>query len=185
MANNFLDYEGLKHYNSKLQEQLTEKIDKVDGKSLSTNDFTDADKAKLDSIKADASKVAVTVKQKSGTEIATITIDGAASKLYVPTISEATSSASGLMTADDKAKLDGFNDADTYALKSDITSMYKYKGSVANEAALPESDNTVGDVYNTEDTGMNYGWTGTNWDSLGAVFSVTNITNAEIDAMFA
>lgn len=185
MANNFLDYEGLKHYNSKLQIQLAEKIDKVDGKSLSTNDFTDADKAKLDSIKADASKVAVTVKQKSGTEIATITIDDAASKLYVTTISEATSSASGLMTADDKAKLDGFNDADTYALKSDITSMYKYKGSVANEAALPESDNTVGDVYNTEDTGMNYGWTGANWDSLGAVFSVTNITNAEIDAMFA
>jgi len=185
MANNFLDYEGLKHYNSKIRTQITDKVDKVTGKGLSTNDFTDAHKTKLDAIQEDATKVEVSMKQTAGTEIATITVNGTTNKLYAPSITDATTSKSGLMTAGDKEKLNGFSDAEAYALKSDITSMYKYKGSVANEAALPESNNSVGDVYNTEDTGMNYGWTGTDWDALGSVFSVTTITNAEIDAIFA
>ena len=54
-----------------------------------------------------------------------------------------------------------------------------------NYAALPESGNTVGDVWNVEDTGMNYAWTGTGWDALGAAFEIQAITNAEIDAITA
>ena len=71
------------------------------------------------------------------------------------------------------------------ALKSDLTTVYKYKGSKVNYAALPESGNEVGDVWNVEDTGMNYAWTGEGWDALGAVFEIQAITNAEIDAMTA
>ena len=52
-----------------------------------------------------------------------------------------------------------------------LTSVYKWKGSVANKDALPTSDNKIGDVYDTQDTGMNYGWNGTSWDSLGALVS--------------
>ena len=48
-----------------------------------------------------------------------------------------------------------------------VTSAYKYKGSVANKAALPSSGNRAGDVYDTQDTGMNYAWNGTSWDALG------------------
>lgn len=78
-----------------------------------------------------------------------------------------------------------FSDASNYALKSDITNVYKYKGSVATSSALPSSNQTTGDVYNVEDTGMNYAWNGTAWDALGEILTIESITNAEIDAMFA
>lgn len=52
-------------------------------------------------------------------------------------------------------------------LDSKLSSVYEYKGSVATEQDLPESGE-VGDVYNVESTGMNYGWSGTKWDSLGS-----------------
>lgn len=70
------------------------------------------------------------------------------------------------------------------ALKSDLSSVYIYKGSVANEAALPTEGNKIGDVYNTEETGMNYAWTGTEWDPLGEILSIKSITDAQIDALF-
>lgn len=101
------------------------------------------------------------------------------------TYSPATSAANGLMSKADKAKLDAFGDAGTYALKSDITNMYKYKGSVAATSNLPTSGNEAGDVYNVEASGMNYAWNGTEWDPLGQIFTIEAITNAEIDAIFA
>lgn len=126
-ARKYLDYKGLKYYNNILQHQLDNKIDKVEGKGLSTNDYTDIDKSKLNK----------------------------------------------------------FSDADNYALKSDIVNIYKFKGSVASYEDLPDSGNIVGDVYNTEDTGMNYAWVGDNtWDALGGTISFEYITNSDIDIMF-
>ena len=94
-------------------------------------------------------------------------------------------SGKGLSTNDyttaEKNKLAAFGAASDYALKSDISAMYKYKGSVATVSALPSSGQTTGDVYNVESTGMNYAWNGTAWDALGETFSITAITNAEID----
>lgn len=95
----------------------------------------------------------------------------------------ASSSAAGLMSSADKTKLDAFQAAANYALKSDITSVYKYKGSVANEAALPDSDRTVGDVYDVKDTGMNYAWNGTAWDPLGQKMEISAIDNGTIDSI--
>lgn len=43
-----LDFDGLKLVVKKLKELLDLKVDKVEGKDLSTNDFTDFDKNKLD-----------------------------------------------------------------------------------------------------------------------------------------
>lgn len=71
------------------------------------------------------------------------------------------------------------------ALKSDLSSVYRYKGSKVNYAALPESGNEAGDVWNVEDTGMNYAWTGEGWDALGVIFEIQALTNAEIDAITA
>lgn len=42
-----LDFEGLKQLVSKIKKMLNKKVDKIDGKSLSTNDFTNEDKEKL------------------------------------------------------------------------------------------------------------------------------------------
>lgn len=98
--------------------------------------------------------------------------------------SAATQAAPGLMSAADKLKLDGFGTADTYALKSDITNVYRYKGSVATVADLPSTGNTAGDVYDVQERGINYAWTGAAWDALGELFAVESITNAEIDSLF-
>jgi len=96
-------------------------------------------------------------------------------------------SGKGLSTNDyttaEKNKLAEFSSASDYALKSDITNMYKYKGSVATVSALPSSDNTTGDVYNVEASGMNYAWNGTAWDALGEIFTITAITNSELDTI--
>lgn len=71
------------------------------------------------------------------------------------------------------------------ALKSGLTSLYRFKGCVTNFAALPAEDNTAGDVWNVEAAGMNYAWIGSEWDALGEVFEVESITNAEIDSILS
>lgn len=73
--------------------------------------------------------------------------------------------------------------ADTFAKKSDVAGAYIYRGSVANFAALPAENLTAGDVYNVEDTDMNYGWTGTSWDPLGHMFQMDPLTEAEIKSI--
>lgn len=107
--------------------------------------------------------------------------------------SGATSSAAGVMSATDKSKLDALPTnatlSSTYAKKSEITNMYKYCGSVASPDKLPTTGQRVGDVYNIEaaskygGAGMNVAWNGTAWDPLGEIFTITAITNAQIDAI--
>lgn len=81
------------------------------------------------------------------------------------------------------------NASNTYAKKSDITGMYKYKGSVADASKLPTTGQTVGDVYNVEaagiygGAGMNVAWNGEAWDPLGEIFTITAITNTELDTI--
>lgn len=77
------------------------------------------------------------------------------------------------------------SDASDYALKSDLSSVYKYKGTKATVAELPTTGNTAGDVWDVTENGMNYGWTGTTWDALGQIFEIETATTAEIDALFA
>ena len=110
--------------------------------------------------------------------------DGTWSTPTNTTYNDATQSAHGLMTADDKKKLDGFGAASTYALKSDITAMYRYKGSVTSTDKLPTSGQNIGDVYDVGN-GMNYAWNGSAWDALGEIFTITKITNTEIDTVLA
>ena len=124
-----------------------------------------------------------------------ITRDGgeAAVDLCGFVFSGATSSAAGVMSATDKSKLDALPTnatlSSTYAKKSEITNMYKYCGSVASSDKLPTTGQRVGDVYNIEaaskygGAGMNVAWNGTAWDPLGEIFTITAITNAQIDAI--
>ena len=96
---------------------------------------------------------------------------------------EATQEAHGLMSATDKAKLDAFGAASTYALKTDLTAVYKYKGSKATVSALPSSGNVQGDVWDVQENGMNYAWNGSAWDALGTIYTPDIITDAQIDAI--
>lgn len=63
------------------------------------------------------------------------------------------------------------------AIVNALSSVYKFKGSVADYASLPTGygQAQTGWVYNTEDTGMNYAWTGTAWDSLGGDRIITQL----------
>jgi hypothetical protein len=71
-------------------------------------------------------------------------------------------------------------DLSIYAKKSDIASAYSYKGTKATYAELPTSDNAVGDVWNVEENGgMNYAWTGTAWDALGATIDLSGYATVE------
>ena len=109
------------------------------------------------------------------------------------TYSDATQSTHGLMSVNDKKKLDAYpaysTIQSTYATKSEITNMYKYCGSVASSDKLPTTGQRVGDVYNIEvaskygGAGMNVAWNGTAWDPLGEIFTITAITNAQIDTI--
>ena len=56
---------------------------------------------------------------------------------------------------------------------SAVSAVYKYKGSVANQSALPSAGQTVGDVYNVEDTGDNYAWDGEKWDKLAGTVDLS------------
>lgn len=70
-------------------------------------------------------------------------------------------------------------DLSTYAKKSDIASAYNYKGSKATYANLPTTGNEVGDVWNVESDGMNYAWTGSAWDALGASVDLSGYATTE------
>lgn len=125
--------------------------------------------------------------------------------LTVPTKTSDLTNDSGYQTASDVSGSISTalaNGSDPYQTESDVadaissavSSAYTYKGSVATQSALPSSGNKTGDVYDTQDTGMNYAWTGSAWDALGtyvdmslywAKTELTAITTAQIDALFA
>lgn len=150
---------------------LNGKVSAVDGKSLTTNDLTDALKNNYDVAHTHAVSTHAPATAQANV-IETITVNGAtmtpsnkAVNITVPTT------------------VASLADAGNYALKSELTSLYKYVGSVANVDALPTSAAT-GDVYNVEADGMNYAWNGSAWDALGSAIQIEAMTNAEIDALF-
>lgn len=221
----YLDNDGLLYLWQKIKnvfaskDALNDKVDKVTGKGLSTNDYTTAEKDKLNGIQGGAQvnpRVAVDgnsrevfgysvnddigalimIYNDSSADGGTIAVPlASAAQEAIESLSQALAGkvdaedGKGLSTNDyttaEKNKLAAFGAASTYALKSDITNMYKYKGSVATVSALPASDNTTGDVYNVEATGMNYAWNGSAWDALGEIFTITSISNGDIDTIVA
>ena len=77
------------------------------------------------------------------------------------------------------------NPATKSYVDSAVASVYKYKGSVANQAALPSSNQVVGDVYNVEDTGDNFAWTGSAWDKLAGTVDLSGyLTKTEASSTY-
>lgn len=196
----FLDSNGVLYLWGKIKAAF---VAKESGKGLSANDYTTAEKEKLAAIDAGANAYthpaysALTGKP-TGNQTpgfgATFTISqvvtdatGHVTALTSRTVkipdAAASSGAAGLMSAADKSKLDAFGAAADYALKTDLTGLYKYKGSKATVAALPSSGNTTGDVWDVQADGMNYAWNGSAWDALGATFTIDAVTNAELDTI--
>lgn len=89
-------------------------------------------------------------------------------------------------TLDAKLDKSTYNaDKATFALKADISTVYKYKGTVADINALP-AKKQVGDVYNLEDTGDNVVWDGNSWDYLGGTANLSEYAKtSEVDSSIA
>jgi hypothetical protein len=221
----YLDNDGLLYLWQKIKnvfatkDALNGKVDTVTGKGLSTNDYTTAEKDKLNGIQSGAQVNPKISADGSVREILGYMLDddngvlimsyddtspdgvmiavplASAAQAAIGSLSAALAGkvdaedGKGLSTNDyttaEKNKLAAFGAASTYALKTDITNMYKYKGSVATVSALPSSGNTTGDVYNVESSGMNYAWNGSAWDALGEIFTITSISNSDIDTIVA
>lgn len=110
---------------SNLSSTVSNKVDKVSGKALSTNDYTTAEKNKLAGIAAGANATVVDSELSStstnpvqnkivnaalagkASTATTDSLQSSISSLNTKTSTAATSSAMGMMSAADKAKLDG------------------------------------------------------------------------------
>lgn len=75
-------------------------------------------------------------------------------------------------------------DRQNYATKDEIRKLFKSKGTVNSYGDLPTDRRLVkiGDVYNVEDDGMDYVWTGEEWDSLGSI--IEPLSEEEINSVF-
>jgi len=138
--NKHLDGAGLSHLWARLKALLAGKVDAVEGKGLSSNDYTSAEKTKLAGIAAGANKYAHPAHTAHTAGLYKVTVDAlghvtaaaAVAKaditaLGIPasntTYSTATQSAQGLMSAADKKKLDGFGAATSYVTTQQYTAL--------------------------------------------------------------
>ena len=149
-------YEGLK---GKFQA-------KEDGKGLSSNDYTTAEKTKLSGIENGANKYVLPVASSNdlgGVKVGSNLVVDAAGVLS-GNYQNASKSASGLMSKTDKSKLDGFESASNYATKTYVNQQIEQAGHLTRtkvatlppiaEADLntiymvPKSSATAGNGYN-------------------------------------
>lgn len=142
------------------------------GKGLSSNDFTTAEKSKLAGIEAGAN--AYSLPTASSTTLGGVKIG---SNL---TISNGVISAvQGKVDLTPYAKTADIDS--TYAKKSDISTAFRYRGSVDTYSNLPTNGVAVGDVYNVVaadashdiNAGDNVAWNGNSWDNLSGVVDLS------------
>lgn len=162
---------------------LNLKVDKIEGKQLSTNDYTNEEKSKLSGIAAGA-EVNVNA-DWNATEgdaqilnkpnLSTVATSGSYNDLLdkpsVPTLDNTLTkdnttpfTPTGEYNPTTKKYVDdeltGLSTEVDQKINSAIASVYRVKGSVANYESLPTTDVVIGDVYNLLDTGANYVATG-------------------------
>lgn len=162
----FLTKDGLSHVWLTIKGKLNAKVDKVDGKQLSTNDYTTAEKNKL------AGLSNYTHPTSAGNKH--IPAGGAAGKILGwasdgtaqwvddknTTYGDATQSAHGLMTAADKTKLDGIAAGANKYIHPSYTAaaagLYKVtvdaSGHVSATTAVAKSDITALGIPSTNTT---------------------------------
>ena len=64
-----------------------------------------------------------------------------------------------------------------------VASVYKYKGTVATEAELPEADQVVGDVWHVTEKSKEFVWDGSKWEELGGIVDLSGYyTKEEVDS---
>lgn len=209
MANKLIDSTILNYFKQQLDKLF---VKQVSGKGLSTNDYTSTEKNKLSGIASGAQANVIESVKVNGTALS---VTSKAVNVTVPTkTSQLKNDSTYVKKSEIPNKVSEFNNdmsyvtanniivmLKDYALKSDVSSMYKYKGSVDSYDELPTSGQTVGDSYNVKGTDSSHGikkgdnvvWTGTEWDVLSGTVdlsgymdktSYTIATSTDIDSMF-
>lgn len=155
----FLSIDGVLYFWNAIKNEF---VEKESGKVLSTNDFTDEEKQQLAQLVAGGGKV---------------TWDKVENKPVLYTKEEI-----------DTQRIALLNQVNTTIAEA-VSSVYRYAGTVPSYSNLPTYDLTPGDVYNVEDTDMNYAWVGekgdtpAHWDPLASTFKVEPIPNSVIDSI--
>ena len=151
-------------------DELNKKVDKVAGKTLTANDFTNPLK--------DIVNNSITTLKVNGTNK---TATNHLIELTIPTkVSQLNNDSLFLTDSQVETKIN-----------NKLTAVMTYKGSVNSFSNLPLTAK-IGDVYNVNDTDDNYAFNGTNWDKLSSTINLSNyllksdmvaITNNEIDTI--
>ena len=109
------------------------------------------------------------------------------SETAVSTANDAKQATAG--KADKATTLAGYGITDAYTkteVDAKVSSVYRFRGSVATYANLPTTGQVVGDVWNVEDTGANYAWSGSEWDKLSETVDLTPyLTKADAARTYA
>lgn len=168
MAINYLDKDGLILLWDKIKNVLINKVDKIDGKGLSTNDFTTQEKIKLSSVEGGAQANIIQGIQVNGTN--TVPSNKVVS-ISIPTSTSQLTNDAHFITINDVPS------------GSSISAM-SYKGTKASISELPVSGNTVGDVWHVSANGGEYAWDGSQWQELGSIIDLNNyVENADLVAV--
>ena len=172
-ANNkhYLDNDGALYLVQKILTLLGGKVDKVDGKGLSTNDYTSEEKTKLSGIASGSQVNVLEGIQRNGN---TVTITNKIANISVPTATSDLTNDSGFVTS---------SDVDT-AISAAMTTVMNYKGTKATVAELPSTGNIKGDVWHVTATGGEYAWDGAEWQELGSTVDLSGyVQSSEIVAI--
>lgn len=112
-----------------------------------------------------------------------VAVDASAAKIEVVSDLNSTDNTKALAASQGKVLSDKIDE-----VKSSLSSVYSYKGSVADFASLP-TNAVTGDTYNVIavngdiPAGTNYAWNGTEWDALGGSIDLSGYyTKEEVDS---
>ena len=171
MIYNYLDKTGLALVWEKVKNALSGKVDKVDGKGLSTNDYTSEEKTKLSGIASGSQVNVLEGIQRNGN---TVNITNKIANISVPTATSDLTNDSGFVTS---------SDVDT-AISAAMTTVMNYKGTKATVADLPSIGNVKGDVWHVTANGGEYAWDGTEWQELGSTVDLSGyVQSSEVVAI--
>ena len=151
-------------------QDISGKVDKETGKGLSTNDYTDAEKSKLNGIEAGAQVNIIEEVQLGGSAL-TVTNKSVNITTDLSQFNNGTSDFQSGSQVDAK-------------ISQALTSAVIYKGSVATVADLPTTGNRNGDMYDVQADDINRIWNGTSWDQYSPTIIINTATEAQIDSLF-
>lgn len=182
--NKYLDSNGVKYLWDKAANIY---VKKEEGKELSDENYTAAEKAKLAELE-NYELPAASADSLGGIKIGDglhIDENGVVKTVYNP---EMPVEWEDIQDAPTTLEGYGITDAATKdeleEVKESVSKVYKYKGkvpTVADLANIVNPDN--GDVYDVEETGTNYAWNADEerWDNLGGMMDIESISNYELD----